>query len=72
MVYEKLVSQIVNDVNGGLRGLHHNMSMSQEQIADEIVNMRLQIIKEYQLKGIVPINDLLLSINCIPIDCKKY
>ena len=32
--------------------------------------MRLQVIKEYQLKGILPIKDLLLQINCIPVDCK--
>ena len=28
------------------------------------------IIKEYALKGILPRNDLMLSINCIPVDCK--
>lgn len=32
--------------------------------------MRLQVIKEYQLKGILPLKDLLLQINCIPVDCK--
>ena len=30
----------------------------------------MQIIKEYALKGILPVKDLLLSINCIPVDCK--
>ena len=70
MVYDKLTSAIQNDIISGLRGYHHNMSMSLEQIGDEIVNTRLQIIKEYQIKGIAPINDLMLSINCIKIDCK--
>jgi len=39
-------------------------------LEDEVVLERLAVIKEYQLKGILPINDLLQSINCIPVDCK--
>lgn len=70
MIYDKLASSIRLDIVGGLRGLHHNMSLSVEQLQDSIVNTRLQIIKEYSLKGILPVNDLLLSINCIKIDCK--
>lgn len=66
----KLASAIRNDVVSGLRGYHHNMSMSIEQLEDEIVEMRLAIIKEYTLKGIVPLNDLVLAINCIDVDCK--
>lgn len=69
-MYSKLASAIINDVYSGLAGLHQNISMSQEQLEDEIVAMRLQVIKEYQLKGILPLKDLLLSINCIPVDCK--
>lgn len=60
----------MNDVYSGLSGLHHNISMSIEQLEDEIVAMRLQIIKEYQQKGLLPVSDLLLAINCIPVDCK--
>lgn len=37
---------------------------------DEIVDERLQILKEYSLKGVLPIKDLYLSINCVPVDCK--
>ena len=69
-MYSKLASAIINDVYSGLAGLHQNISMSQEQLEDEIIAMRLQVIKEYQLKGILPLKDLLLSINCIPVDCK--
>jgi hypothetical protein len=29
----------------------------------------LAIIKEHQLKGILPTTDLLVSLNCIPVDC---
>ena len=69
-MYSKLASAIINDVYSGLAGLHHNISMSQEQLEDEIVAMRLQVIKEYQLKGLLPLKDLLMAINCIPVDCK--
>lgn len=69
-VFDKLASAIQNDVVSGLRGYHHNMSMDIEQLKDEIVDMRLQVLKEYSLKGILPIRDLLLAINCIPVDCE--
>ena len=69
-IFGKLASAIINDVRSGLRGYHHNMSMSLEQLEDDIVDERLQLIKEYTLKGIIPLNDLVLAINCIDIDCK--
>lgn len=65
----RLADAIINDVNGGLRGYHTNMSMSKEQLEQDIVDLRLLIIKEYMLKGILPVQDLLTSINCIPVDC---
>lgn len=65
MIFKKLASAILNDVMSGLKGLHSNQSMSLEQLEDDIVDERLQIIKEYQLKGILPINDLILTIDCI-------
>lgn len=67
---EKLASAIRNDVVGGLRGYHANLSMSLEQLMDEIVDERLQVLKEYSLKGVLPVKDLYLSINCVPVDCK--
>lgn len=68
---EKLASAIYNDIVGGLRGFHTNFSISQEQLQDDIIRERLQIIKEYSLKGILPVKDLYISINCIPVDCKS-
>lgn len=67
---QKLVSAIKNDVFSGLRGFRANLSMSDEQLEDEIVETRLQILKEYSLKGILPVKDLYTSINCIEVDCK--
>ena len=66
---ERLADAVFNDVVSGLRGYHQNMSMSKEQLQEEIVQMRLAVIKEYTLKGILPIEDLVASINCIPVDC---
>lgn len=66
---KRLADAIFNDIVSGLRGYHQNMSMSKEQLEQEIVEMRLAVIKEYMLKGILPIDDLLMSLNCIPVDC---
>lgn len=71
MYIEKLASAIKNDVVSGLRGYHQNLSLNIEQLQDEIVACRLSIIKQYALKGIFPIEDLLMSINCINIDCES-
>lgn len=70
MIFEKLASAIKNDLISGLQGYHSNLSLSLEQLQDDIVDERLQIIKEYALKGILPIKDLLLTINCIPVNCQ--
>ena len=68
---EKLASAIRNDVIAGLRGYHTNLSMSMEQLCQDIVDERLQILKEYSLKGVLPVKDLYISINCITVDCKS-
>jgi hypothetical protein len=39
-------------------------------LEDDVVDERLQIIREQQLKGTLPIRDLLIAVNCIPVDCK--
>lgn len=71
MYIEKLASQIRNDVTSGLRGYHQNLSMNMEQLQDEVVACRLAILNEYFLKGIFPIKDLLIAINCIDVDCES-
>lgn len=71
MYIEKLASSIRNDVVSGLRGYHQNLSMNMAQLEDEVVACRLSIIHQYFLKGILLIEDLLLSINCIKVDCNS-
>lgn len=68
--YSQLASAIYNDIMSGLRGINSNPSMSLEQLEDDVIDERLQLIKEYSLKGIVPKKELLESINCITVDCK--
>lgn len=71
MYIEKLASQIRNDVVSGLRGYHQNLSMNIDQLQDEIVACRLSIINELHSKGIAPIDDLLMAINCVDVDCES-
>lgn len=66
----KLASQVFNNVNSGLQGFRTNDSLSLQLLEDSVVQERLQVIKEYSLKGILPIKDLYVSVNCIPVDCK--
>lgn len=69
--YTKPVSAIYNDVMSGLRGYSSNPTMSIEQLEDDYIDERLQVIKEYSLQGLLPVKDLLLSINCIKVDCES-
>ena len=64
MVYSKLASAIFNDIQAGLRGYSANLSLSLDQLEDDVIDERLQIIKEYALKGILPKKDLMLSMLC--------
>lgn len=67
----KLAAAIYNDVMTGLVGITSNPSMSLQQLEDDVVDERLQIIKEYYMKNLIPKNDLLMSITCIDVDCKS-
>ena len=70
MIVKKLADAIYNDVVSGLQGYHHNPSISMEQLEDDVVDERLQVLKEYTIKGTLPVKDLLTAVNCIPVDCK--
>lgn len=68
---EKLASAIYNDIVSGLVGITSTPTISIEQLIDDVVDERLQIIKEYSMKNLVPRNDLLMGIHCIDVDCKS-
>lgn len=67
----KLASAIYNDIVGGLAGITSTPNLSLEQLQDDVIDERLQIIKEYSMKNLIPINDLVMLIACIPVDCKS-
>ena len=68
---EKLASAIYDDIVSGLVGITSTPTINLLQLEDDVVDERLQIIKEYSMKNLVPRNDLLMSINCIDVDCKS-
>lgn len=49
MIYDKLTSAIYNDVVSGLRGYSNSTNISREQIAEDVVDERLALIKKYIL-----------------------
>ena len=71
MILDKLTSAVYNDIVSGLRGYSNSISLSLEQLTDDIADERLAIIKEYFLKGLIPKQELLLSITCIEVGCKS-
>lgn len=70
MVLDKLTSAIYNDIVAGLSGVNANPNISMEQLADEVIETRESIIKEWYLKGVLKPHDLMLAINCIEVDCE--
>ena len=71
MQVEKLASAIYNDIVGGLSGITSTPAISIDQLQDDCVDERLQIIKEYSMKNLIPRKDLMYAINCIELDCQS-
>ena len=65
----KLASAIYLDIVSGLVGVTSTPTLSMSALEDDIVDEWLQIIKEYSLRNLIPRKDLLMSINCIELDC---
>jgi hypothetical protein len=71
MTLEQLTSAIYNNLVAGQQGSKFLPLISLEQIEDDIIDERLLILKEYGAKNMLPKRDLLMSINCIELDCKS-
>jgi hypothetical protein len=69
MELSKLSSAIYNDVMAALSGVNANPIMSLEQLEDETIEERLFIIKQLYAKNILKTEDLMIALNCIPVDC---
>lgn len=70
MGIKSITATIHNNVVSGLSGVDINNRFSLEQIEDDVIRERQAIIKEYSLKNLIPKRDLLMSINCLTVDCK--
>ena len=68
-MYEKIVSIIYNSIVGGLSGFTSNPNISRDQIEEEVVIERQNLIKKYIANDLLPRRDLLIPINCIQVDC---
>ena len=69
MKINEIASAIYNDVMSGLVNITSDPNISLEQLEDEVVEERQSVIKEWWYKNIISPKDLLLAINCIPVDC---
>lgn len=65
----QIASAVLNNVMDALKGTVSNVAMSIEQLEDEVIAERNNIIKEYFLKGIIGLQELYNSVNCIEVDC---
>lgn len=70
MNVHRLASAIYNDIVSGLRGYHANPAINLQQLEDDIIATRLNIINLYNLKGMLYKDDLYYTINCIKTDNK--
>lgn len=68
MYINKLASAIYNDVAGGLSGYQDVSNMSISQLEDDVVDERLQVIYEYNLKNKLPTDDLMITIGSLSVD----
>lgn len=69
MTIEQIASAVYNNTATGLAGITSNPKISVEQLQDEVVAERNQIMREFLLKGILTLDELFLAINCIEVDC---
>ena len=71
MNVNQIASAIINDLfSGNLVSLSNRAMISQEQIEDECIETRCTIIKDWYLKNMLNLGDMMVAINCVEVDCK--
>ena len=71
MNVNQIASAIINDLfSGNLVSLSNRAMISQEQIEDECIEARCAIIKDWYLKNMLNLGDMMIAINCAEVDCK--
>jgi hypothetical protein len=69
MTIEAIAAAIYNHIVNAQAGANANPKISMEQLMDEVVAERDQILKDYLVSGAVSVNDLSLSLNCVEVNC---
>ena len=71
MNINQIASAIINDLfSGNLVSLSNRSMISQDQIEDEVLETRSAVIKDWYLKNMLNLSDMMVAINCIEVDCK--
>ena len=71
MNVNQIASAIINDLfSGNLVSLSNRSMVSIEQLMDEVIETRNTVIKDWYLKNILNLGDMMVAINCIEVDCK--
>ena len=71
MNVNQIASAIINDLfSGNLVSLSNRAMISQEQIEDECIETRCAIIKDWYLRNMLNLGDMMVAINCVEVDCK--
>ena len=71
MNVDQITSAIINDLfSGNLVSISNRAMISQEQLADEVIETRGAIIKDWYIKNMLNLSDMMVAINCIEVDCK--
>ena len=69
MTIEAIASAVYNHIQNGTANMSANPKISLEQLQDEVVAERIQVVKEYLLNGVLNLEELFLSLNCVEVDC---
>lgn len=69
MTVKEISAAIYNHVVTALQGYNANPAISLEQLEDEVIAERQQVLKEYILNGVINIDELYLALNCVEVDC---
>jgi hypothetical protein len=70
MTIEAISSAIYNHIVAGLTGITANPKISLEQLQDEVVAERNQVLREFLLKGVLSLEEMMLAINCVQVGCE--
>lgn len=69
MTIEAISSAIYNNIVSGLSGITANPKISIEQLQDEVIAEKNNLLRSHLQKGLLNLDELSLAINCIEVSC---